>query len=101
MSLNTSFQCELMLLLLPLLPLLLLCTWSLQVGAKEDDLDNLLHKCLNAGLSTFCIAQALLLVSCVCSLPAPMTVCCPATRLVAHSSAPSSVGQPDCACFYH
>lgn len=33
-----------------------------QVGTQEDDLDNLLHKRLNAGLSTFCIAQALLLV---------------------------------------
>jgi hypothetical protein len=42
------------------LPLLLF----LQAGAIEDDLDNLLHKRLNAGLSTFCIAQALLLVSC-------------------------------------
>lgn len=31
------------------------------VGSKEDDLDNLLHKRLNAGLSTFCIAQAILL----------------------------------------
>ncbi|WIA31071.1 hypothetical protein OEZ86_001099 [Tetradesmus obliquus] len=30
-------------------------------GAIEDDLDSLLHKRLNAGLSTFCIAQALLL----------------------------------------
>lgn len=35
----------------------------LQAGAIEDDLDSLLHKRLNAGLSTFCIAQALLLVS--------------------------------------
>jgi hypothetical protein len=34
----------------------------LQAGAIEDDLDSLLHKRLNAGLSTFCIAQALLLV---------------------------------------
>ncbi|KAF6255214.1 hypothetical protein COO60DRAFT_1662542 [Scenedesmus sp. NREL 46B-D3] len=30
-------------------------------GAIEGDLDSLLHKRLNAGLSTFCIAQALLL----------------------------------------
>lgn len=34
-----------------------------QVGTKEGELDSLLHKRLNAGLSTFCIAQALLLVS--------------------------------------
>lgn len=36
---------------------------SFQVGTQQDDLDSLLHKRLNAGLSTFCIAQALLLVS--------------------------------------
>jgi hypothetical protein len=35
-----------------------------QAGVIEDDMDNVLHKRLNAGLSTFCIAQALLLVSC-------------------------------------
>jgi len=34
-----------------------------QVGTKEGELDSLLHKRLNAGLSTLCIAQALLLVS--------------------------------------
>lgn len=34
-----------------------------QVGTQEGDLDSLLHKRLNAGLSVFCIAQALLLVS--------------------------------------
>jgi hypothetical protein len=36
---------------------------ALQAGVIEDEMDSLLHKRLNAGLSTFCIAQALLLVS--------------------------------------
>jgi hypothetical protein len=38
---------------------------SLQAGVIEDEMDSLLHKRLNAGLSTFCIAQALLLVRCI------------------------------------
>lgn len=49
-------------LLVPALPTRYV-TSTQQVGTQQDDLDNLLHKRLNAGLSTFCIAQALLLVS--------------------------------------
>jgi hypothetical protein len=36
---------------------------SLQDGTIKDDLDSTLHKRLNAGLSTFSIAQLSLLVS--------------------------------------
>jgi hypothetical protein len=50
-------------LLLVLVLLLLLLSSVLQGGAQLDELDSTLHKRLNAGLSTFSIAQLSLLVS--------------------------------------